>query len=283
MYKIVRKEILNDTSFELEVLAPLATKNAQPGQFIILRVGEDGERIPLTIGDYDKEKGTITLVVQKVGFSTKQLALLEEGDCVTDFVGPLGVPTQFHEGLKHVIGVAGGIGSAPVYPQLKKLADEGVHVDVIIGGREKQYILWAEKFARFCDHVYIATDNGEVGTKGFVTDVLQKLIDEGEVYDEVIAIGPVIMMKNVVRVTKPHNIPTSVSLNPIMIDGTGMCGCCRVSVDGKMKFACVDGPDFDGLMVDFDELMARQRFFKEEEHYVDTHADRLCQLMKGVE
>lgn len=283
MYKIVRKEILNDASFELEVLAPLATKNAQPGQFIILRVGEDGERIPLTIGDYDKEKGTITLVVQKVGFSTKQLALLEEGDCVTDFVGPLGVPTQFHEGLKHVIGVAGGIGSAPVYPQLKKLADEGVHVDVIIGGREKQYILWAEKFARFCDHVYIATDNGEVGTKGFVTDVLQKLIDEGEVYDEVIAIGPVIMMKNVVRVTKPHNIPTSVSLNPIMIDGTGMCGCCRVSVDGKMKFACVDGPDFDGLMVDFDELMARQRFFKEEEHYVDTHADRLCQLMKGVD
>ena len=158
-----------------------------------------------------------------------------------------------------------------------------VYYDVIIGGREKQYVLWAEKFEKFCDHVYIATDNGEVGTKGFVTDVLQKLIDDGEKFDEVIAIGPVIMMKNVVRVTKPYNIPTSVSLNPIMVDGTGMCGCCRVTVDGKIKFACVDGPDFDGLTVDFDELMARQRMFKEEEHHVNENADRICNLMRGVE
>jgi len=283
MYEILRKEVLNDAAFEMEVHAPLVARKCEPGQFVILRVGEDGERIPITIGDYDREKETITIVVQKVGFSSKQLAKLEVGDSITDFVGPLGVPTKFHDGVKHVIGVAGGIGSAPVYPQLKKLAEDGVKVDVIIGGREKQYVLWADKFAEFCDNVYIATDNGEVGTKGFVTDVLQKLIDEGEQFDEVIAIGPVIMMKNVVRVTKPHNIPTSVSLNPIMIDGTGMCGCCRVTVDGKIKFACVDGPDFDGLNVDFDELMVRQRMFKEQEHYVDEHADRICNLMRGVE
>lgn len=283
MYEIVRKKVLNDAAYEMDIYAPQVAKKAEPGQFVIVRVGEDGERIPLTIGDYDPQKGTITIVVQAVGFSTKQLEALEVGDSVTDFVGPLGVPTHLTADKKHVIGVAGGIGSAPVYPQLKKLADLGVKVDVIIGGREKQYVLWADKFAQFCDHVYIATDNGEVGTKGFVTDVLQKLIDDGEQFDEVIAIGPVIMMKNVVRVTKPYNIPTSVSLNPIMVDGTGMCGCCRVTADGKIKFACVDGPDFDGLTVDFDELMARQRMFKEEEHYVDEHADRICNLMRGVE
>ena len=158
-----------------------------------------------------------------------------------------------------------------------------VLVDVIIGGREAQYVLWADKFKTFCDHVYIATDNGELGTKGFGTTVLQQLIDEGVKFDEVIAIGPVIMMKNVVKVTKPYNIPTSVSLNPIMVDGTGMCGCCRVTVDGQTKFACVDGPDFDGLNVDFDELMERQRFFKKEEKYVDEHADRICDLMRGAE
>jgi NAD(P)H-flavin reductase len=283
MYEVKRKVILNDAAFEMDVYAPLVAKKCEPGQFIIARVGEDGERIPLTIGDYDPEKGTVTIVVQAVGFSTKQMLKLEEGDCFTDFVGPLGVPTKLNPEHKHVIGVAGGIASAPVYPQLKKLAEMGCKVDVIIGGREKQYVLWAEKFEKFCDHVYIATDNGEVGTKGFVTDVLQKLIDDGEKFDEVIAIGPVIMMKNVVRVTKPYNIPTSVSLNPIMVDGTGMCGCCRVTVDGKIKFACVDGPDFDGLTVDFDELMARQRMFKEEEHHVNENADRICNLMRGVE
>lgn len=283
MYEITRKVILNDAAFEVDVYAPRVAKKAQPGQFIIARVGEDGERIPLTIGDYDREKGTITLVIQAVGFSTKQMAKLEVGDSFTDFVGPLGEPTKLNPEWKHVIGVAGGIGSAPVYPQLRALAEMGVHVDVIIGGREKQYVLWADKFAQFCDHVYIATDNGEVGTKGFVTNVLQDRIDAGDQIDCVIAIGPVIMMKNVVRVTKPHNIATSVSLNPIMVDGTGMCGCCRVTVDGKVKFACVDGPDFDGLNVDFDQLMERQRFFKKEEKYVDEHADRICDLMRGVE
>ena len=283
MYKIVRKETLNDAAFEMEIEAPMVARKCEAGQFVILRVGEDGERIPLTIGDFDREKGTITIVVQAVGFSTKQLEKLGVGDEVTDFVGPLGRPTEFHDGLKRVVGVCGGIGAAPVYPQLKALAEKGVKVDVIIGGREAQYVLWADKFKTFCDHVYIATDNGELGTKGFGTTVLQQLIDDGVKFDEVIAIGPVIMMKNVVKVTKPYNIPTSVSLNPIMVDGTGMCGCCRVTVDGQTKFACVDGPDFDGLNVDFDELMERQRFFKKEEKYVDEHEDRICDLMRGAE
>ena len=244
MYKIVKKEVLNDVVQLMEVHAPMVARKCEPGQFIILRVGEDGERIPLTIADYDREKETITII--------------------------------------HVIGVAGGVGSAPLFPQLRKLAELGTKVDVIIGGREEQYVLWADRFKEFCDNVYIATNDGSVGTKGFVTDVLTDLLDKGEKYDEVIAIGPVVMMKAVVGVTKPRDIKTMVSLNPIMIDGTGMCGCCRVTVDGKIKFACVDGPDFDGLNVDFDELMARQRMFKEEEHLVDSNADRMCNLMKGV-
>ncbi|MBO6047434.1 MAG: sulfide/dihydroorotate dehydrogenase-like FAD/NAD-binding protein [Erysipelotrichaceae bacterium] len=280
MYEIIEKKALNDVVFEMVVHAPMVARKCEPGQFVIVRVGEDGERIPLTIGDYDREAQTITMVVQSVGFSTKQLDKLQAGDCLTDFVGPLGVPTALHK-CKHVVGVAGGVGSAPLYPQLKKLAEMGVDVDVIIGGREAQYVLWADKFAEFCKHVYIATDDGSLGTKGFGTTVLQNLIDSGEEIDEVIAIGPVIMMKNVVKVTKPYGIKTMVSLNPLMVDGTGMCGCCRVTVDGKIKFACVDGPDFDGANVDFDELMARQRFFKDEEHIVDENADRICNLMRG--
>ena len=281
MYKIVRKEVLNDVVELMEIHAPYVAKKCEPGQFIILRVGEDGERIPLTIADYDREKETITIIYQIVGYSTKQLAKLNEGDELTDFVGPLGVPTEFHD-VKKVIGVAGGVGSAPLYPQLRELANRGVEVDVIIGGREAQYVLWADKFKEFCKNVYIATDDGSMGTKGFVTTVLTDLLDKGETFDEVIAIGPVPMMKAVVCVTKPLNIKTSVSLNPIMIDGTGMCGCCRVTVDGKVKFACVDGPDFDGLQVDFDELMMRQRIFKEEEHVMDEKANRMCNLMGGV-
>ncbi|WP_294578820.1 sulfide/dihydroorotate dehydrogenase-like FAD/NAD-binding protein [uncultured Thomasclavelia sp.] len=281
MYKIVRKEVLNDVVELMEIHAPYVAKKCEPGQFIILRVGEDGERIPLTIADYDREKETITIIYQIVGYSTKQLAKLNEGDELTDFVGPLGVPTEFHD-VKKVIGVAGGVGSAPLYPQLRELANRGVEVDVIIGGREAQYVLWADKFKEFCKNVYIATDDGSMGTKGFVTTVLTDLLDKGETFDEVIAIGPVPMMKAVVGVTKPLNIKTSVSLNPIMIDGTGMCGCCRVTVDGKVKFACVDGPDFDGLQVDFDELMMRQRIFKEEEHVMDEKANRMCNLMGGV-
>ena len=281
MYKIVKKERLNDVVELMEVHAPMVARKCEPGQFIILRVGEDGERIPLTIADYDREAETITIIYQIVGFSTRQLAKLNEGDEITDFVGPLGVPTDLHKS-NHVVGIAGGVGSAPLYPQLKKLAEMGVDVDVIIGGREAQYVLWADKFKAFCKNVYVMTDDGSLGEKGFGTVKLQELIDNGDPIDEVIAIGPVPMMKAVVGVTKPHNLKTMVSLNPIMIDGTGMCGCCRVTVDGKIKFACVDGPDFDGLSVDFDELMARQRMFKEEEHQVDANADRICNFMGGA-
>ena len=281
MYKIVKKERLNDVVELMEVHAPMVARKCEPGQFIILRVGEDGERIPLTIADYDREAETITIIYQIVGFSTRQLAKLNEGDEITDFVGPLGVPTDLHKS-NHVVGIAGGVGSAPLYPQLKKLAEMGVDVDVIIGWREAQYVLWADKFKAFCKNVYVMTDDGSLGEKGFGTVKLQELIDSGDPIDEVIAIGPVPMMKAVVGVTKPHNLKTMVSLNPIMIDGTGMCGCCRVTVDGKIKFACVDGPDFDGLSVDFDELMARQRMFKEEEHQVDVNADRICNLMGGA-
>lgn len=282
MYKILHKEKLNDVVELMVVHAPHVARKCEPGQFIILRVGDDGERIPLTIADYDREKETITIIYQIVGYSTKVLSLLNEGDEITDFVGPLGEPTKLHAS-KHVIGVAGGVGSAPLYPQLRALAQMGVDVDVIIGGREAQYVLWADEFRKFCKNVYITTDDGSLGRKGFVTQVLADLIEQGEEIDEVIAIGPVPMMKAVVAVTKPHNIKTSVSLNPIMIDGTGMCGCCRVTVDGKIKFACVDGPDFDGLQVDFDELMARQRMFKEEEHQMDEKANRMCNLMGGVQ
>ena len=281
MYKIVKKERLNDVVELMEVHAPMVARKCEPGQFIILKVGEDGERIPLTIADYDREAETITIIYQIVGFSTRQLAKLNEGDEITDFVGPLGVPTDLHKS-NHVVGIAGGVGSAPLYPQLKKLAEMGVDVDVIIGGREAQYVLWADKFKAFCKNVYVMTDDGSLGEKGFGTVKLQELIDSGDPIDEVIAIGPVPMMKAVVGVTKPHNLKTMVSLNPIMIDGTGMCGCCRVTVDGKIKFACVDGPDFDGLSVDFDELMARQRMFKEEEHQVGANADRICNLMGGA-
>jgi len=282
MYEILKKENLNDAVFEMVVHAPLVARKCEPGQFVILRVGEDGERIPITIGDYDREQETITMIIQKVGFSTRQVAKLNAGDCLTDFVGPLGMPTELKK-VKHVVGVAGGVGSAPLYPQLKKLAEMGVDVDVIIGGRSAQYVLWADKFAKFCQHVYVTTDDGTSGIKGFGTTVLQQLIDQGETIDEVIAIGPVIMMKNVVKVTKPHGIKTMVSLNPLMVDGTGMCGCCRVSVDGKIKFACVDGPDFDGANVDFDELMARQKMFAQEEHIAADNEDRLCNLMRGVD
>ena len=278
MYKIVRKEILNDVVELMEIHAPYVARKCEPGQFIILRVDEDGERIPLTIADFDREKETITIIYQIVGYSTRELAKLNEGDCLCDFAGPLGVPTQLHAS-KHVIGVAGGVGSAPLFPQLRALASMGVNCDVIIGGREAQYVLLADEFKKFCQNVYITTDDGSLGEKGFVTTKLQALIDQGEVIDEVIAIGPVPMMRAVVNVTKPHNIKTSVSLNPIMIDGTDMCGCCRVTVDGKIKFACVDGPDFDGLTVDFDELMSRQRMFKEEEQHAGNH---ICNLMGGA-
>ena len=227
----------------------------------------------MTIADYYREKETVTIIYQVVGYSTEMLSKLQAGDTVLDFVGPLGQPAPLHK-MGHVVGVAGGVGAAPLYPQLRKLHEMGTAVDVIIGGRSQEFVILKEKFAEFCDHVYIATDDGSLGTKGFVTNVLSELIEKGEAIDEVIAIGPLIMMKNVVKVTQPLNIRTFVSLNPIMIDGTGMCGGCRVTVDGKTKFACVDGPDFDGFQVDFDECMKRQGMFQEEEH--------MCKIGRGV-
>lgn len=265
MYKVISKKTLNEAVELMEVHAPYVARKCQAGQFIILRVGEDGERVPLTIADYNRETETVTIIYQVVGYSTELLSKLNVGDCIDDFVGPLGQPAPLKK-VDHVIGVAGGVGSAPLYPQLRALHELGVKVDVIIGGRSSEFVILDELFSEFCDNVYIATDDGSKGTKGFVTTVLQDLIDKGEKFDEVIAIGPLIMMKNVVALTKPLNIPTNVSLNPIMIDGTGMCGGCRVTIDGETKFACVDGPDFDGFKVDFDECMKRQGMFKELEH-----------------
>ena len=267
MYKIVRKETLNELVELMEIHAPYVARKCQPGQFIILRVDEDGERVPLTIADYDREKETVTIIYQVVGYSTKLLSRKKEGEYVEDFVGPLGVPAKLEKSDKKVIGVAGGVGAAPLYPQLRKLAENGTKVEVIIGGKSAPFVLLADKFAEFCENVYIATDDGSLGTKGFVTNVLADLLEKDrDAYGECIAIGPLIMMKNVVKVTQPLDLHTMVSLNPIMIDGTGMCGGCRVTVGGETKFACVDGPDFDGFLVDFDECMTRQGLFKEEEH-----------------
>ncbi len=265
MYKILHKEALNSTVELMEVEAPYVARKCEPGQFVIVRVDEDGERIPLTIADYDRDKNSVTIIYQVVGYSTELLSKLNEGDMIQDFVGPLGQPSPLHK-VERVCGVAGGVGAAPLYPQLRKLAELGVKVDVIIGGRSSEYVILADKFKTFCDNVYITTDDGSLGIKGFGTTVLKQKVDEGVKYDEVIAIGPLIMMKNVVKLTKEYDIPTMVSLNPIMIDGTGMCGGCRVSVGGETKFACVDGPDFDGFLVDFDECMKRQEMFREEEH-----------------
>lgn len=264
MYKIVEKEKLNETVEKMVVHAPYTARKCEPGQFIILRVEENCERIPLTIADYDREKNTVTIIYQKVGYSTKLLGTKNVGDYIYDFAGPLGQPTKL-EKYKRVLGIGGGVGAAPLYPQIKKLHEMGVEVDVIIGARNKDYIILEDEFSKITKNLYFATDDGSKGTKGFVTTVLQDLLNKGEEYDEVIAIGPVIMMKNVVNITKPINLKTSVSLNPIMIDGTGMCGGCRVLVGGETKFACVDGPDFDGLLVDFEMLTNRQAMFKEEE------------------
>lgn len=267
MYKIIEKEVLNEVVQRMVIEAPFVARKCEPGQFIILRVEEGGERIPLTIMDYDREKRTVTIVFQLLGLTTKLLATKEVGEFLLDFVGPLGMATKLVE-HKRVLGIAGGVGAAPLYPQLKKLASGGTKVDVIIGGRSKDLVILGEEFSKFCDNVYYATNDGSLGHQGFVTEVFNNLLNQGEVYDEVITIGPLIMMKAVVGITKPLNIATGVSLNPIMIDGTGMCGGCRVTVGGETKFACVDGPDFDGLLVDFDEAMRRQGYFKEQESHI---------------
>ena len=279
MYRIVKKQVLNPTVTRMDIEAPLIAKKAEPGQFIILRLDEQGERIPLTIADYDREKGTVTIIFQKVGLTTELLAELNEGDSIRDFVGPLGLPTELPEGAKRVCVVGGGVGCAIAYPVAKKLHQQGAEVHSIVGFRNKDLVILEEEFQAVSDKFVMMTDDGSYGEKGLVTNALEKLIGEGETYDEVIAIGPLVMMKFVTQLTKQHNIKTVVSMNPIMIDGTGMCGGCRLTVGGKMKFACVDGPDFDGHEVDFDELMNRNSVYRAQEaEEKERHACRMDQL-----
>ncbi len=274
MFKIVKKAVLNPCVKLLEIEAPYIARKAEPGQFIILRINENGERIPLTIADYDREKGTVTIIFQEVGKTTKLLGTLEEGENILDFVGPLGVASHF-EGLKKVAVIGGGLGTAIAYPQAKKLHSMGVEVHSITGFRNKDLIILEKEMENVSDKLYITTDDGSNSNKGFVTDVLKKLIEEGNKYDLVIAIGPLIMMKVVSNLTKQYGIKTVVSMNPVMIDGTGMCGGCRVTVGGKIKFACVDGPDFDGHEVDFDEAIRRQTMYKKEENNSINHKCKL--------
>lgn len=283
MYRIVRKERLHDTVSLIEVEAPYVARKALPGQFIVLRIDEKGERIPLTIADYDREKGTATVIFQKVGATTKRLDLLEEGDYLMDFAGPLGKASEFdHLKGKKAAVVAGGLGVAIAYPQAKALNAIGADVDAFIGFRSTSLYILTEEFKSACKNLYIMTDDGSNGHKGFVTDALRERLDAGAAYDHVIAIGPLVMMRAVCGLTKPLNIPTIVSMNPIMIDGTGMCGCCRVTVGGQMKFACVDGPDFDGQLIDWDEAIARSRMYKKEEQQSMEHGAHACNL-KNIE
>lgn len=261
MYKIVRKEELNPTVTLMDIEAPMIAKKAEPGQFIILRVDEEGERIPLTVADFDREKGTVTIIFQIVGATTEKLNHKNEGEYIQDFVGPLGVASHT-DGLKKVAVVGGGVGCAIAYPIAKKLHHLGCEVHSIVGFRNKDLVILEDEFKAVSDKLCMMTDDGSHGEKGLVTQALRKLIESGEKYDEVIAIGPLVMMKFVVAVTKEFGIKTVVSMNPIMIDGTGMCGGCRLTVGGETKFACVDGPDFDGFLVDFDEAMDRGTMYK---------------------
>lgn len=276
MYKIVRKESLNPTVTLMEIEAPFVAKKAQPGQFIILRVDEDGERIPLTVAGYDREKGTVTIIFQIVGGTTELLNHKQEGEYLQDFVGPLGKPTET-EGLKKVCVVGGGVGCAIALPVAQKLKAQGCDVTSIIGFRSKDLVILEEEFKAASNTFYMMTDDGSYGRQGNVCVPLNEMYEAGQDFDEVIAIGPLIMMKFVCLATKPHGTKTVVSMNPIMIDGTGMCGCCRLSVGGKMMFACVDGPDFDGQLVDFDEAMSRSRSYTE----FETKArEKACNLFK---
>lgn len=277
MYKILKKRQLNENVVLMEIDAPFIAKKALAGQFIILRVDEYGERMPLTIADYDREKGTVTIIFQIVGQTTMVLSQLKEGDALLDFAGPLGVATHF-DGVKKACIIGGGVGCAIAYPSAKQLFNSGAEVDVIAGFRNKDIVILEDEFKAASSNLYITTDDGSYGEKGFVTNKLKELIDGGNNYDLVMAIGPVVMMKFVAEVTKPYGIKTLVSLNPIMIDGTGMCGGCRVTVGGEIKFACVDGPDFDGHKVDFDELMKRNSTYKEKE----AHDRANCRLFGGV-
>jgi len=272
MYKITKKEVLAPNIYLMVIEARRIAKSALPGQFLIVKMDERGERIPLTICDYDKKEGTVTIVFQTVGYSTQRMAKYEAGEYFSDVVGPLGKPSGFVNDdieelkKKKIIFVAGGVGAAPVYPQLKWLHEHGISADAIVGCKSKNYLLLEEKMKAVAGKLYIATDDGTYGYKGFVTDLLKDLIDkEKKEYNLVIAIGPMIMMKFVSKLTKEYGIKTIVSLNPIMVDGTGMCGGCRVTVGGEVKFACVDGPEFDGHLVNFEEAMRRQTLYKTEE------------------
>ncbi|HWR08911.1 sulfide/dihydroorotate dehydrogenase-like FAD/NAD-binding protein [Sporomusa sp.] len=271
MFKIVEKRKLAAQIYLMDVEAPRVAKSAKPGQFVIVKMDEKGERIPLTICDYDADRGTVTIVFQTLGQSTIGMAAYEAGDYFTDFAGPLGEASEFIyddiDDLKkqRFVFVAGGVGTAPVYPQVKWLQQRDVQVDVIIGARSRDFVILEAEMKALGANVYVTTDDGSYSRKGLVTDVLKGLIDGGVTYDHVVAIGPMIMMKFVSRLTKDYNIKTTISLNPIMVDGTGMCGACRVTVGNEIKFACVDGPEFDGHLVDFDEAMRRQTMYKTEE------------------
>ena len=280
MFPIVKKRVLNETVTLMEIEAPLVARKALPGQFIIFRIDEEGERIPLTIAGYDREKGTVTIIFQKVGYTTMKLDTLNEGDALLDFVGPLGEPSHT-EGVKRAAVIGGGLGVAIAYPQAKALHEAGCEVDLIVGFRNEHLIILKDELAAACTDLTIMTDDGSNGNKGFVTQALQAKLDAGKVYDDVIAIGPLPMMKAVCDLTKPKDIKTIVSMNPIMIDGTGMCGGCRVTVGGVTKFACVDGPDFDGHQVDWAEAISRSRMFRPEEQRAMEKLHK-CRLTGGV-
>jgi len=272
MYQIVEKEILSDNVKQFKIKAPLVAKKAKAGQFIILRIDEKGERIPLTIADYNRAEGTVTIIFMEVGKTTKQLGTMIEGDNILNFAGPLGEASEI-ENYGTVVCIGGGVGIAPLYPIIKALKEAGNYVICILGARSKSLLMLEEEINENCDELHIATDDGSKGLKGFVSDVLQSLIDNDKKIDIVWAIGPVIMMKVVANLTKKYDIKTIVSLNPIMVDGTGMCGGCRVEIDGKTKFACVDGPEFDGHKVDYDNLMLRNRRFLRDE-------EESCKMLK---
>ncbi len=276
MYKIVKKKVLNPTVVLMDIEAPFVARKAEPGQFIILRVDEEGERIPLTVADYDREAGTVTIIFQIVGGTTGKLSEKEEGDCIEDFAGPLGTPSKL-DGLRKVAVVGGGVGCAIAYPIAKKLSEMGCEVHSVVGFRNKDLVILEDEFKAVSDTLKIMTDDGSYGERGLVTNALEALINEGNEYDEVITIGPLIMMKFICGLTKKYGIKTTVSMNPIMIDGTGMCGGCRLTVGGETKFACVDGPDFDGHLVDFDEAMKRGSMYRE----FEAHArENSCNLFR---
>lgn len=289
-FKIAKKEYLNEVVFLMDIEAPRIAKSAKPGQFVIVKIDEKGERIPLTIADYDTERGTVTVVVQVVGMSSKKLAALNQGDYIRDFVGPLGNPSDFiYEDIEELkkekyIFIAGGLGAAPVYPQVKWFKEHGLNADVIIGARNKDLLIFQKEMESVAENVYYATDDGSFGFHGLVTALLEELVNnQGKKYDKAIVIGPMIMMKFAAMTTKKLNIPTIVSLNTIMVDGTGMCGACRVSVGNEIKFACVDGPEFDGHLIDYDEALRRQTMFKTQEgrkqlryEEGDTHRPEDC-------